>query len=77
MLCAVVEYVRIEDEMFDEVVDVLGALVWERESVRTALEAVNGDAVWLVMQINGRNGRVDTPSMEGFKFVGLDSVVVV
>lgn len=77
LLCAVVEYVRIEDEMFDEVVDVLGALVWERESVRTALEAVNGDAVWLVMQINGRNGRVDTPSMEGFKFVGLDSVVVV
>ncbi|KAK0121942.1 hypothetical protein ONS95_010216 [Cadophora gregata] len=76
LLCAIVEYVRVEDEMFDEVVDVLGDLVWERESVRTALEAVNADAVWLVMQMNGRNGKVETPYMDGFTFLELDSVVV-
>ncbi|KAH7348620.1 armadillo-type protein [Rhexocercosporidium sp. MPI-PUGE-AT-0058] len=77
LLATVVEYVRVEDEVFDEVVDVLGALVWERKGVRMALEAVNEDAVWLVMQINGRNSRLETPIMEGFTFVGLDSAVSV
>ncbi|KAH6712246.1 armadillo-type protein [Leptodontidium sp. MPI-SDFR-AT-0119] len=72
LLITVVEYVRVEDEVFDEVVDVLGPLTWEREGVRRALEAVNEDAVWLVMQVNGRNGKVETPVMEGFTFVGLE-----
>ncbi|KAG4438837.1 hypothetical protein IFR05_005677 [Cadophora sp. M221] len=76
LLATVVEYVRVEDEVFDEVVDVLGALVWEREGVRRALEAVNEDAVWLVMQVYGRNAKVETPVMEGFTFVG-DSPVSV
>ncbi|CZT06788.1 uncharacterized protein RCO7_07221 [Rhynchosporium graminicola] len=77
LLSAVVEYVRIEDESFDEVVEVLGTLVWERESVRTALEAVNVDAVWLAMQVNGRHGIVETPVMGGFEFLALDDGVLV
>ncbi|OWP07444.1 hypothetical protein B2J93_4973 [Marssonina coronariae] len=76
LLSTVVEHVRLEDEMFDDVVDVLGALVWERTSVRDALSAVNADAVWLAMQINGRNRRVETPVSGEFEFAALDSVVL-
>ncbi|KAE8442116.1 hypothetical protein EG329_003822 [Mollisiaceae sp. DMI_Dod_QoI] len=67
LLLAVVGYVRIEDEMFDEVLEVLGGLVWERESVKEVLEKVNADAVWLFMQSTGRNRTLETPVMEGYQ----------
>ncbi|KUJ19114.1 uncharacterized protein LY89DRAFT_642001 [Mollisia scopiformis] len=76
LLVAVVGYVRIEDEGFDEVLGILGDLVWERESVRSALERVNADAVWLCMQDAGKNRRLEVPSIEGFKFAALDAGVV-
>ncbi|KAI9055683.1 hypothetical protein LZ554_000626 [Drepanopeziza brunnea f. sp. 'monogermtubi'] len=77
LLSAVVECVGVGDEMFDEVLDVLGALAWERDGVREALEAVNADAVWLAMrQAGGRDGTdvdVDVlPTMPGFQFVELE-----
>ncbi|KAK2624803.1 hypothetical protein QTJ16_005996 [Diplocarpon rosae] len=76
LLSTVVEHVRVEDEMFDDVVDVLGSLVWERRSVRDALSAVNADAVWLALQINGRSRRVETPVMGEFKFAAVDGVAL-
>ncbi|KAJ5054425.1 uncharacterized protein L3040_000699 [Drepanopeziza brunnea f. sp. 'multigermtubi'] len=75
LLSAVVECVGVDDEMFDEVLDVLGTLAWERHGVREALEAVNADAVWLAMrQAGGRDGTdVDVlPTMPGFQFVELE-----
>jgi hypothetical protein len=77
LLLAVVGYVRIDDEGFDEVLGVLGALVWEREGVREVLERVNGDAVWLHLQIAGRNKRLEMPVMEDYRFAGLDVGIVV
>ncbi|KAL2064186.1 hypothetical protein VTL71DRAFT_4680 [Oculimacula yallundae] len=77
LLIAVVEFVRIEDESYDEVVEILGGLVWERGEVRSVLEAINADAVWLHLQVHGRNGRVERPVMEGFEFLSLDNVVLV
>ena len=75
LLTAVLGFVRIEDWMFDEVTEVLGEMVWEREEVREVLEAVNRDAVWLVMQSMGKNPRVEQPLYEGFTFVELDTAL--
>lgn len=73
LLSAIVEYVSSDDEMFDEVVEVLGALVWESDGVKSALEAVNADAVWLAMQMHGKSTKVETPVVEGFRFAKLGS----
>ena len=63
LLMGIVGYVGIGDECFDEVLEVLGRLVWERESVRGVLEGVNADAVWLVMFEAGRmeKEKLETP----------------
>jgi hypothetical protein len=69
LLMGIVGYVGIGDECFDEVLEVLGRLVWERESVRGVLEMVNADAVWLVMFEAGRiEEKLETPVMEGWRF---------
>jgi hypothetical protein len=76
LLVCVVGYVRIGDDMFDEVLDVLAELVLERREVRETLEVVNGDAVWLVLWKQGKVGRMrETPRMEGRRFVELGSVM--
>jgi hypothetical protein len=73
LLMGIVGYVGIGDECFDEVLEVLGRLVWERESVRGVLEGVNADAVWLVMFEAGRieKEKLETPVMEGWRFTEL------
>jgi hypothetical protein len=76
LLMAVVGYVRIEDEMFDEVVEVLGDLVWEREVVKRTLDEVNRDAVWLAMQIAGKNKDLETPVIDGYTFLALNNSVI-
>ena len=73
LLGAIVENVMVEDEMFDEVLEVLGMEeVERRENLRAALEVVNADAVWLGMQSKGRHGRVAVPVVEGYTFAALD-----
>ncbi|KAF8855881.1 ARM repeat-containing protein [Acephala macrosclerotiorum] len=76
LLVAVVGYVRIDDECFDEVLDVLGDLVWEREDVRGVLDAINADAVWLFLQREGKNVELEVPIMKGYQFVSLDARAV-
>lgn len=76
LLCKIVGYVMVDDGAFGEVIDLLGGLVWEREGLRSLLEGVNADAVWLAMLVGGQGGRVETPVLEGVEFVGLESVVV-
>lgn len=71
LLVSIIEHVKIDDEMFDDVLEVLGRLL-EREYVRRSLEAVNGDAVWLAMQIRGMNPKLEIPVMEGRQFSSLD-----
>jgi TELO2-interacting protein 1 len=76
LLTAIVGNVRIDDGMFDEVLELLGDLVW-KEELRDALEAVNSDAVWLVLRDGQQNGRLDRPVMDGFKFADVNTAVLV
>lgn len=72
LLVAVVSHVRIEDEMFDEVVDVLEDLILARSDVREALEVVNADAVWLKLYERGEVEWRPAPVVEGFEFVEME-----
>ena len=75
MLTTVVGYVRIDGRMFDDVLEVYGDLIWQRENVKAALDVVNSDAVWLILQDLGKNKRLDTPTMDGFMFTRIDTTL--
>jgi hypothetical protein len=53
LLTTIVEYVSIDDDSFENIVDMLAPVVTTRSEVRTALEARNPDAVWLALQRTG------------------------
>jgi hypothetical protein len=72
LIAAIVGHVRINDAMFDEVLELLGELICERIELRVTLEAVNSDVVWLTLQDLGKNKRLELPLMEGFDFAKLD-----
>lgn len=76
LLITILEYVRVDDEMFDDVVDILVDLIPVREDVRDALSLINADAVWLAMQISGENEGMETPVLKGYEFTALNSVEV-
>lgn len=68
VLVGVVGSVGVEEWMFDEVLEVLGGELG-REDVRGVLEAVNADAVWLVMFERGEGAeRMEVPAVEGYTF---------
>jgi hypothetical protein len=76
LLVTVLENVRVQDEMFDDALEVLDDLV-ERSDVKSALEVVNADVVWLVLLRKGKLGRMrDMPVMESYQFVSLESEAV-
>ena len=77
LLMAIAGNVRIDDDMFDDVLELLGDLLCHRQELRDALEVVNGDAVWLVLQGLGKNRRLDQPVVEGFTFARTDIVILV
>jgi hypothetical protein len=68
LMSAVIGHVRVEDDMFDEVLDIFAEEVEKKPQLREALECVNADAVWLTMWENGQIPARDTPSLEGFRF---------
>jgi hypothetical protein len=75
MLCAIVEHVGVREEMFGDVVAVLGGEVWERTEVGEALggERGNGEWVWLVCYLGGRKRVREAPKgVNGLEFVKLD-----
>lgn len=75
MLCAVVRDVGVGDEMFGDVIQVLGREVWERGSVGEKLggERGNGEGVWLVCYLAGRERVRERPrGVEGREFLALD-----
>jgi hypothetical protein len=75
LLIAIIGYVRIDDEMFDEVLELFGDLIWQREEPRESLDALNKDAVWLFLQGSGKNKRLKQPVNKDFTFVRLDNSV--
>lgn len=73
LLITVVEYVRIEAEIFDEVLEILAEYVTTRKDVRTSLSAINADAVWLMEVNRGRELNLTTPILEGYTFTSIQS----
>ncbi|KAJ4304340.1 hypothetical protein N0V88_001953 [Collariella sp. IMI 366227] len=69
MLAAIVGYVRIEDEMFDDILGLVVDVLPRHRELREALETVNADAVWLAMYERGMvRCREAPPAVEGFTF---------
>jgi hypothetical protein len=69
LLTAIVSYVRVEDEMFDDILGLVVDVLPQHGKLREALETVNADAVWLAMYERGMvQRRREAPVMEGFDF---------
>ena len=69
LFLAIVKYVRIGDDAFDEALELLGDLLSTSDDVRNALSVVNADAVWLYEYERGRQLDLLIPVMEGCTFV--------
>ncbi|RDA87731.1 hypothetical protein CP532_1761 [Ophiocordyceps camponoti-leonardi (nom. inval.)] len=67
LLTSIVSYVRVEDQMFDDILDLLSDVLETNSEVREALETINLDAVWLVRYERGHIEPLPTP--EGADFV--------
>lgn len=74
LLTAIVEYVRIDDDMFDDILDILVDVMERKSEVREALEVINADAVWLARYERGRVEILPTPVMEGVKFADMEAL---
>lgn len=73
MLIAIVSCVRIDDGIFEDILQLLADDVLPRNvEARGALEAVNADAVWLAMYERGYIEPLPTPVMEGVEFVAME-----
>lgn len=71
LMVAILEYVRIDDTMFDDVCEILSTVI-ERENVRKALETINADAVYLLDILEGRIRERNTPQMDNFQFAKIE-----
>ncbi|KAH8890924.1 hypothetical protein GQ53DRAFT_765634 [Thozetella sp. PMI_491] len=74
LLTAVVAHVRIDDDVFDQILDLLGDLIPRHEAVRQAMEVVNADAVWLALYRRGMVEWRPEPEMDGVVFAQMDLV---
>ncbi|KAI9773608.1 MAG: hypothetical protein M1840_006882 [Geoglossum simile] len=69
LLMAIVEYVRIDDDMFDDMLDLFSDTLDSRKDIQDVLSLVNADAVWLNMWIkNIRGAAQNPPQVAGFVF---------
>ncbi|EFQ33314.1 HEAT repeat protein [Colletotrichum graminicola] len=68
LLISIVSHVRLEAEVFDEFLELLTEVIIQDLEARQALEAVNADAVWLVLYQQGHIEPLKTPQLEGFAF---------
>lgn len=74
MLTAIVSHVRLDAEIFDEVLDLLSEALSQKVEARRALEAVNGDAVWLAMYQQGQVKAPSLPKLSGVTFAPLTTL---
>ncbi|KAK3942991.1 armadillo-type protein [Diplogelasinospora grovesii] len=61
LLTAIVTYVRVDDDMFDQMLDLVVDILPKNEELRRAFETVNADAVWLAMYEQGQVEWMPTP----------------
>ncbi|RSM06291.1 hypothetical protein CEP52_005748 [Fusarium oligoseptatum] len=71
LLTAIVSHVHVDEDMFDDILDLLSDVLERNVGVREALEAVNGDAVWLVRYERGNVEPLPTPQMDGIVFAAM------
>ncbi|KAI1376786.1 ARM repeat-containing protein [Hypoxylon crocopeplum] len=71
LLVAVVSYVQIDDDVFDQVLLLLADTLTTNPEARAALEAADPDAVWLLMYERGMAEPMDKPVLIGATFVDL------
>ncbi|EWZ34715.1 armadillo-type protein [Fusarium oxysporum Fo47] len=72
LLTALVSHVQVDEEMFDDILDLLSDVLERNVVVREALEAVNGDAVWLSRYERGNVEWLPTPKMDGVEFTHME-----
>ncbi|KAM0436032.1 hypothetical protein ACHAPT_002924 [Fusarium lateritium] len=74
LLTAIVSHVHVDEDMFDDILDLLSDVLERNVGVRGALEAVNGDAVWLARYERGNVELLPTPQMDGIVFAAMATV---
>lgn len=73
LLIAIVSFVRIEDDIFEQILDLLADDVLPRnEEARRALEVVNADAVWLALYERNVVEPRPAPIMGGVSFARME-----
>jgi hypothetical protein len=68
LLVTIVSYVRIDDALFDEILDLLADDLVHNKEVRQALEVINADGVWLCLYERGEVEPIPTPVLSGVEF---------
>lgn len=76
LLMAIVECTGVNDDAFDDVLDLLARIIPDRSDVRDVLSAVNADAVWLVLQ-SGLSREIQIPSLDGYVFHSPRPLIIV
>ncbi|TGO41566.1 hypothetical protein BHYA_0020g00660 [Botrytis hyacinthi] len=76
LLMAIVECTGVNDDAFDDVLDLLARIIPDRSDVRDVLSAVNADAVWLVLQ-SGLSRDIQLPSLDGYIFQSPRPLIIV
>ncbi|KAJ4153205.1 hypothetical protein LMH87_009703 [Akanthomyces muscarius] len=71
LLTAMVANVRIDDGMFDDVLDLLVDVLDKKPDAKEALEVINADAVWLALYERGMTAWQAAPKVEGASFIEL------
>lgn len=71
LLTALVANVRIDDDMFDDVLELLVDVLDKKPDAREALEVINADAVWLARYERGFIAWKPAPKTEGAAFIEL------
>lgn len=69
LMTAIVSFVQIDEDMFDEILDLTADVLDRKPDTREALQAINPDAVWLVQYRLERVEVMSTPKLEGVRFV--------
>ncbi|RYP21219.1 hypothetical protein DL765_002358 [Monosporascus sp. GIB2] len=71
LLVSIISFVRIDDDISEQIVHLLADSLVSNPGIRSALEAIDADAVWLLMYQEGCILRSPQPVTVGAKFVKL------
>ncbi|KAH8805591.1 armadillo-type protein [Xylogone sp. PMI_703] len=71
LMTSIAQHVRISDDIFDEILELLGSLLTANTDVQNALSQTNADAVWLLQYLQGNIPTPDTPALEKYQFLRL------